>query len=113
MPHDSGSRVETLTIQPVPESQRTGKVRHLFSFWFTVQIIPLAVVTGLLGPTIYKLDVASTVIATILGSLVGAVFMALHSVQCFLDAVSLRVERHVCTGEKRCDDKVFVAGVQQ
>lgn len=81
MPHDSGSRVETLTIQPVPESQRTGKVRHLFSFWFTVQIIPLAVVTGLLGPTIYKLDVASTVIAIILGSLVGAVFMALHSVQ--------------------------------
>jgi len=81
MPHDSGSRVEYLTIQPVPESQRTGKVRHLFSFWFTVQIIPLAVVTGLLGPTIYKLDVTSTVIAIIIGSVVGAVFMALHSVQ--------------------------------
>ncbi|MUL78426.1 cytosine permease [Mycolicibacterium sp. CBMA 226] len=81
MPHDSGSRVEYLTIQPVPESQRTGKVRHLFSFWFTVQIIPLAVVTGLLGPTIYKLDVTSTVIAIIVGSVVGAVFMALHSVQ--------------------------------
>lgn len=81
MPHDSGSRVETLTIQPVPESQRTGKVRHLFSFWFTVQIIPLAVVTGLLGPTIYKLDVKSTIIAVIVGSAIGAVFMALHSVQ--------------------------------
>jgi NCS1 family nucleobase:cation symporter-1 len=81
MSHDSGSRVEYLTIQPVPESQRTGKVRHLFSFWFTVQIIPLAVVTGLLGPTIYKLDVTSTVIAIVVGSVVGAVFMALHSVQ--------------------------------
>lgn len=81
MSHDSASRVEYLTIQPVPESQRTGKVRHLFSFWFTVQIIPLAVVTGLLGPTIYKLDVTSTIIAIVLGSVVGAVFMALHSVQ--------------------------------
>ncbi len=73
--------VEGLTIQPVPESQRTGKVQHLFSFWFTVQIIPLAVVTGLLGPTIFGLDVGSTILAIISGSLVGAVFMALHSAQ--------------------------------
>lgn len=73
--------VEGLTIQPVPESQRTGKVRHLFSFWFTVQIIPLAVVTGLLGPTIFGLDVRSTVLAIVSGSVVGAVFMALHSAQ--------------------------------
>lgn len=80
MPQES-TLVEDLTIQPVPESQRTGKVRHLFSFWFTVQIIPLAVVTGLLGPTIFGLNVASTILAIILGSLVGAVFMALHSAQ--------------------------------
>lgn len=73
--------VEGLTIQPVPESQRTGNVRHLFSFWFTVQIIPLAVVTGLLGPTIFGLDVASTILAIVGGSVVGAVFMALHSAQ--------------------------------
>ncbi len=73
--------VEGLTIQPVPETQRTGKVRHLFSFWFTVQIIPLAVVTGLLGPTVFGLDVLSTIVAIVLGSLVGAVFMALHSAQ--------------------------------
>ena len=65
----------------MPESLRTGKVQHLFSFWFTVQIIPLAVVTGLLGPTIFGLDVMSTVLAIVAGSLVGAVFMALHSAQ--------------------------------
>ncbi|WP_418057509.1 purine-cytosine permease family protein [Pimelobacter simplex] len=75
------SLVEDLTIQPVPESQRTGQVRHLFSFWFTVQIIPLAVVTGFLGPTIFGLDVKSTVLAIVIGSVVGAVFMALHSAQ--------------------------------
>lgn len=73
--------VEGLTIQPVPESERTGNVRHLFSFWFTVQIIPLAVVTGLLGPTIFGLDVTSTILAIVCGSVVGAVFMALHSAQ--------------------------------
>jgi nucleobase:cation symporter-1, NCS1 family len=75
------SLLEELTIQPVPEAQRTGNVRHLFSFWFTVQIIPLAVVTGLLGPTVFGLDVKSTVLAIVIGSLVGAVFMALHSAQ--------------------------------
>ena len=73
--------VEDLTIQPVPESERTGNVRHLFSFWFTVQIIPLAVVTGFLGPTVFGLDVVSTITAIIIGSAGGAVFMALHSAQ--------------------------------
>jgi NCS1 family nucleobase:cation symporter-1 len=73
--------LEGLTIQPVPESERTGKVSHLFSFWFTVQIIPLAVVTGFLGPAVFGLDAVSTIIAIIIGSCVGAVFMALHSAQ--------------------------------
>lgn len=79
--HDSVSVVEDLTIQPVPESQRDGKVKHLFSFWFTVQIIPLSVVTGILGPTIYHLDLASTITALVIGNVIGAVFMALHSAQ--------------------------------
>ena len=73
--------VEGLTIQPVPESERTGNVRHLFSFWFTVQIIPLAVVTGFLGPTVFGLNVVSTILAIVIGSCGGAVFMALHSAQ--------------------------------
>ena len=79
--HDSVSVVEDLTIQPVPESQRDGKVKHLFSFWFTVQIIPLSVVTGILGPTIYHLDLPSTITALAIGNVIGAVFMALHSAQ--------------------------------
>ncbi|CAB4337665.1 unannotated protein [freshwater metagenome] len=73
--------LEGLTIQPVPESERTGNVRHLFSFWFTVQIIPLAVVTGFLGPAVFGLDAVSTILAIVIGSCVGAVFMALHSAQ--------------------------------
>ena len=77
----SASVVEDLTIQPVPEAQRTGRVKHLFSFWFTVQIIPLSIGTGLLGPTIFNLDVPSTILAIVIGNIIGAVFMALHSAQ--------------------------------
>ena len=77
MSHES-TLVEGLTIQPVPESQRTGKVQHLFSFWFTVQIIPLAVVTGFLGPTVFGLDVVSTNHAIVTGSVLGAELKALQ-----------------------------------
>lgn len=81
MAQRSSSVVEDLTIQPVPEALRTGRVKHLFSFWFTVQIIPLSIVTGLLGPTIFHLDLFSTVLAIVIGNVIGAVFMALHSAQ--------------------------------
>lgn len=81
MEQATASVVEDLTIQPVPESQRTGRVKHLFSFWFTVQIIPLSIVTGLLGPTILHLDLVSTIIAIVVGNVIGALFMALHSAQ--------------------------------
>lgn len=75
------SLVEALTIQPVPESRRTGRVRHLFAVWFGVQVMPLTLVTGVLGPSVYGLDIMSTIVAIILGNAVGAIFMALHSVQ--------------------------------
>ncbi|WMY78754.1 cytosine permease [Citricoccus sp. I39-566] len=81
MASSSSTLVEHLTIQPVPESQRTGRARHLFPVWFGVQIMPLTLVTGVLGPTIYGLDLAWTVVAIIIGNVIGAVFMALHSVQ--------------------------------
>lgn len=81
MANSSSALVEDLTIQPIPESQRTGRARHLFSVWFGVQIMPLTLVTGVLGPTIYGLDLGWTVAAIVVGNLLGAVFMALHSVQ--------------------------------
>lgn len=77
----SSSLVEDLTIQPVPEARRTGRVRHLFSVWFGVQIMPLTLITGVLGPTVFHLSAGWSVIAIIIGNIVGAIFMALHSVQ--------------------------------
>ena len=53
------SLIEDLTIQPVPEERRTGTARHLFSVWFGVQIMPLTLVMGVLGPTVstrHRLD---------------------------------------------------------
>ncbi len=75
------SNIEQITIQPVPENQRTGVARHLFSIWFGVQIMPLTLVTGVLGPTVFGLDLTWTVVSIVLGNLVGAIFMALHSAQ--------------------------------
>jgi len=73
--------VEDLTIQPVPTSRRTGSPRHLFAVWFGVQVMPLTLVTGVLGPAVFGLGTASSIIAIVVGNLIGALFMALHSVQ--------------------------------
>src|ERR1700749_730595 len=45
------SQVETVTISPVPESARRGRAIGLFPIWFGVQIMPLTLVTGVLGTT--------------------------------------------------------------
>ena len=78
---DADSNIEQITIQPVPENARTGVARHLFSIWFGVQIMPLTLITGVLGPSVFGLDLTWSIIAIVLGNLVGAVFMALHSAQ--------------------------------
>ncbi|NDK88604.1 NCS1 family transporter [Gordonia desulfuricans] len=73
--------IEELTIQPVPADKRTGSARHLFAVWFGVQVMPLTLVTGVLGPTVFGLGAAASIVAIVVGNLIGAVFMALHSVQ--------------------------------
>ncbi|BBY65880.1 purine-cytosine permease family protein [Mycolicibacterium helvum] len=73
--------IEDLTIQPVPEDRRKGTARHLFPVWFGVNIMPLTLVTGVLGTTVYGLPASWCVVAILIGNLLGAVLMALHSVQ--------------------------------
>ncbi|PZU04291.1 MAG: NCS1 family transporter [Gordonia sp. (in: high G+C Gram-positive bacteria)] len=81
MSSTSESLIEDLTIQPVPESRRKGVARHLFSVWFGVNIMPLTLITGVLGTTVYGLSAVWAVVGIVLGNLLGAVLMALHSVQ--------------------------------
>ncbi|WP_264070655.1 purine-cytosine permease family protein [Mycolicibacterium komossense] len=77
----NASFIEDLTIQPVPENRRKGTARNLFPVWFGVNIMPLTLVTGVLGTTVYGLPPVWAVVAILIGNLLGAVLMALHSVQ--------------------------------
>lgn len=73
--------IEDKTIQPIPEAERHGRFRDLFTIWFGSNIMVLTIVTGALATTVFGLDFWSAVLAIIIGNLVGAVFMALHSAQ--------------------------------
>lgn len=73
--------VEETTVQPVPDDKRTGRPRHLLWIWFSINIMPLTLVTGVLGPSVYRLPLGWSIVAIVAGNLVGAIFMALHAAQ--------------------------------
>ncbi len=79
--NDHTAQVEQVTISPVPESARRGRARGLFPIWFGVQIMPLTLVTGVLGTTVYGLPPMWAIVAIVIGNLIGAIFVSLHSVQ--------------------------------
>ncbi|WP_327245111.1 purine-cytosine permease family protein [Streptomyces sp. NBC_01320] len=73
--------VEQHTIDHVPDHERHGRVRDLFTMWFGTNIAPLPLVTGAMGVQVFHQSFWSSVLAIIVGQLVGGVFMALHSAQ--------------------------------
>lgn len=73
--------IEHYTIEAIPASERHGKARDLFMIWFAINVGPLAIVTGALGPQVFGLSLLWSVAAIAVGNLVGAVLMALHSAQ--------------------------------
>jgi len=77
----SAVSLESHTIQAIPLSERHGKSRDLFTVWFGNQMVLLTVVTGALSVTAFGLTFAWAVGSLVIGHLVGAVFMALHSAQ--------------------------------
>src|SRR5215470_15223484 len=79
--YDSALEIEQYTIAQIPEDQRHGRPRDLFTIWFTSNLIPLAIVTGALATVTFGLPFVPALIAIALGNLVGALFMALHSAQ--------------------------------
>jgi NCS1 family nucleobase:cation symporter-1 len=78
---EAPQRIEDKTIQPIPPDERHGRPRDLFSLWFGSNIMLLTVVTGALATSVYELPFWLAVLAIVVGNLVGAVFMALHSAQ--------------------------------
>lgn len=77
---DTSLRVERRSIDYIPPSERHGRVEGLFPIWFAANMQVTTVVTGALG-VIVGLSLPWAVLAIVIGNLVGAVFMALHSAQ--------------------------------
>lgn len=78
---NDGTVIEQRTIQVIPEAERYGRPRDLFTMWFAANLHPLAVVTGALASTVFGLSIIWALVAWTLGLAVGAFLMALHSAQ--------------------------------
>ena len=78
---DRPAVIEQRTIAQVPPEERHGRVRDLFTIWYASNVMLLTIVTGALATAVYGLNLFWSAVAIIIGNLLGAVFMALHSVQ--------------------------------
>ncbi|MEH7086543.1 cytosine permease [Neobacillus drentensis] len=73
-------KIETRSIEYIPANERHGKPKGLFSVWFAANMHITTLVTGSLCVT-FGLNLFWSVVAIILGNLIGAIFMASHSAQ--------------------------------
>ncbi|MGF7153624.1 purine-cytosine permease family protein [Novosphingobium gossypii] len=73
--------IEENSIGFVPLAARHGKVRDLFTLWFTTNIAPLPVVTGAMAVQVYHLPLTWGITAIVLGHLVGALVLGACSAQ--------------------------------
>lgn len=72
--------IETRTIDFIPENERHGSVRNLFSIWFSANAQITTIVTGTLA-VILGLNLWWAIVAILIGNLLGGIFMAYHSAQ--------------------------------
>jgi NCS1 family nucleobase:cation symporter-1 len=72
--------LETRSIEFIPESERYGSTSRLFSIWFSSNMQVTALLVGALGVQA-GLNVFWNIIAILLGTGIGTVFMAAHSAQ--------------------------------
>ncbi|MBL3699113.1 purine-cytosine permease family protein [Leucobacter luti] len=68
-------------IRPIPDDERHGTTRGLFFVWLGINMGPLTVVTGALGPTLFGLSLGWTITAIVLGNVIGGFGAALHASQ--------------------------------
>ncbi|MFF2447442.1 purine-cytosine permease family protein [Neobacillus sp. NPDC058068] len=73
-------KVESRSIEYIPAEERHGKARDLFPIWFGANMHITTLVTGAL-PIALGLNLFWSLIAIIVGTLLGAIFMASHSAQ--------------------------------
>jgi NCS1 family nucleobase:cation symporter-1 len=75
------STVEVRTIDHVPENERHGKARDLFTVWFGSNIMLLTVASGVAATVAFGLPISAAAVALVLGHVVGGIVMALHAAQ--------------------------------
>lgn len=75
-----GLQVERRSIDPVPDSERHGSPRSLFTLWFASNMQITAAVTGAL-PVLVGLHPLWALVAIAAGNALGGVPMALHAAQ--------------------------------
>ncbi len=81
VPQDSEPlAIEQHSIDVVPDRERHGKIRQQGVFWFLSNTQTLSVALGFIGVAL-GLSVWTTILAIVLGNLLGTVFMALHASQ--------------------------------
>ncbi|MBY8857217.1 cytosine permease [Nocardia sp. CA2R105] len=71
---------EQRSIEFVPLSERHGRARNLFTLWFGANLQVTAIAAGAISVAI-GLSLPWALLASLIGMLIGAVFMALHSAQ--------------------------------
>ena len=71
---------ERRSIEYIPLDERVGKPRSLFGIWFGFNMVPLACVVGAVGTTL-GLPLLWTILAVLLGNLLGGLTMGLHATQ--------------------------------
>ena len=78
--HEGDMSIEAHGMEPIPESGRYGSVGRVFTVWFTPNLVPAAFFIGTLVTLDFlKLGFMTSLLAIIVGNLVGSYFVALLS----------------------------------
>lgn len=72
--------IEHRTVDFIPEAERHGKPRDMFPVWFGANLNLTTIITGSIL-VVMGLNITWSVLAIILGSLIGNLFVASHSAQ--------------------------------
>src|SRR5258705_2606507 len=81
MPSREGDfTMEAHGMEPIPETARYGSVSRVFTVWFTPNLVPAAFFIGTLVTLDFlKLGFVTSLLAIVVGNLVGSFFVALLS----------------------------------
>lgn len=72
--------IENRSIEFIPENERYGSAKRLFTIWCSANMQVTTMVIGALG-VVAGLNLGWTFIGLVLGNLIGSIFMAAHSAQ--------------------------------